>query len=464
MKMRLSAILFLVAFVVFGCDDNKSKDTNTQTGDNTETEGTNNQKYKLGEPCVRDEFIDTCVDSIYYITCDYWDKVIEKIKCTDVDFYDGCIQFEGESAKCYRKSDYEKCNSLEDDVYMCVDNWTWSGSALFHNTCKKNIVDNQLYRLADAKLYELPEYERCLGECTNSTSCFTMNEAEKIYSCENKNDGKHCAIVDDKNIAYLCVGGHLVSGEYIITCEDEMPYCNPDENASTIYGISCSNFNITDFDCKFKADGSYCNTVDGKGYVYSCTDGELLGTPDYCGIGNDCVVVEEKPMCLTTCSENELGQHDDICKYEYYENRTTYRQCEKIGDGYYYVKKGWDSCNGECNGDNTACLSIRCSPFYESRCSDEHTIKYCENEAINFKECDPNLYCVDTGGNYPSCLEKCSTETEQPVIRCECDEENTCGTMKYNCTQYGDSYYLEYDSIDEYCDGLCNADRTGCMD
>lgn len=446
MKSHILTVLLLVSLAVCGCDDSKRNDpialpeNSSQNG--SESDGKNDEANLApneGESCDFREFTPFCSSDHKAVNCSTFDGFsVEKCK-EDEECVIGIT--EGFFSKKPDAGCYRPCteNDIGKEISICEDDT---------NTYYKCEKFNEKYYYSDYS-----SYVDCDRGCNSEgTDCVKISEKEYEVCDENDSSKKY---ICDNNISLVCNYCRGLGCDAVIygafDCESEGKTC--------AHG-KCVEKHVSDEyeDCKDDYK-SHCE----NGYMVMC------GWEDYvtayeCDEGTTCVEIEGELNCLEPCSEADLGKSADICQYEYYENGTTYRQCEKVGDGYYYVEKGGDSCNGECNDDHTACLSIHCSPFYDARCSDEHTIKYCKDEAINFESCDPDRYCVDTGGYYPNCLEKCSAETEQPVIRCECDEENDCWTYKYNCTQYDDSYYLKFDSLDKHCDGLCNTDGTSCAE
>ena len=415
-----------------GSTDNDGKDGATET----------NLAPAAGTKCDFSVFIPFCSSDHKAVNCSAFDGVAVEECSADQECVIGKNEnFFGKkpAAECFKpcqKDDIGKeisiCENGENHYYKCEE-------------------FNGKYYYSD---YE--SYVYCDRGCNNEgTDCVKISDNEYAY-CDDKNDETREMCEDDIRLEcnYSRVYG---SSDYMIYYAFDCA-----ESGQTCARGKCVDKHAEDEydDC----DDNYKPYCSGVYQVY-------CGYQDYvvtyaCDEGTECVEIDDELECLEPCTENEEGKHADICKYEYYQRGTTYRVCEKIGDKYYYVKKGWDECNGDCNTNGTACLSIHCTSFYDPKCSDIHTISYCEDDSLQFLTCDSGKECVDTGQYYPSCLEPCEDDKVEPKIVCECRDKNgveDCWTYQYKCTQFGDAYYFNFDSVVMHCANSCNLQGDACQ-
>ncbi len=383
-------------------------------------------------------------------------------------------------------------------AYVCGDNGAWDNGSDCANgcdgdVCKTATVDVKVDDPCEATTFKMVCFENkvlfCDGDtnkvdahpCDEGDTCVTFDgtraaactseltacnvENDVVNVCSSNGDVVEVEPVDSEGEG---VGGVSEAGE-----EDEYDYdiylqekqvCTKASNGSLYLLHKTGTYETCVNECN--ADNTACDD-DGVDDLFTTCDSSDIGNVIYTCY--DMETEDSSVMSYVTAVICEDMIVDSMWT-EYYDDKMN-------ADGYI-------ECNYGCNEDHTACaedpykIGSQCDVAnFESVCSDDHTLIYCDNNIITSRSCDGACVAFDDLSGYDA-----ATCTED-VSACSADEKDTESTVclsKENWGDYqigtkcveasnGNYYYARLDESLAFCNyecsGIkCNSEGTYTLD
>ena len=355
-----------------------------------------------------------------------------------------CIQQKGEFLHCKITLDGKKCDICIDNYYfdeneLCISN----NYCLNENdyNCEKCVSG---YYLSEG--YDCTPDINCkvgkkdLGVCVlcNNNYYIDYNDGKCKPNYE-ENDFKYCKIADN-DICTKCIEGYYLSKDNKCTPTE---HCLESENGIC---FECENNYYLGLDNK-------CNSV--KNCIYSNNQGECIECIDnyYYDTNNKTCVFSEGEFL--NCKSGIEKIHCDICKNDFYINKSDHLCYSNLNKGKYYKCKAtdfnYDRCASCVEGYYLGTKDFLCTTVEGCEISED------ENKCV---ECDSNFYCLDkkTG----KCEKNYEIEKEEQKIYYRCNITNDEGTKCQQCIDEDNKYIINDDGIcvdDVHCiekkDGIC---------
>ena len=448
------------------------------------------------------------VDKLYAYDCSRDDEI-----CAVVDgrasCYEACTIEEFENKNLYQcdsnmKSGYSvTCIESQDNRYVLIYND--DGDELVCDDEKMEVCMNGSCVVNEQLAHCSPEIDQSF--CQNNI-LYYCPENDNSYFYEGCYSDEMCITIDGIPDCYEkcdtegAVEYHCMTPFCMV---DEAENCHPisSNSAGKAWKYTCTKTSNGLIWIKSDAECYYC--ADSSGYYHGYTGDVCINTEtekreNYCN-GNvatnivvvqltqdveinfkyfevptdceelQCVIVDEKAVCLESCSAAEKDKTKYVCEIDDpYGAQVNYEStsyiCTQIGNQYYWVYDDSIRCDHGCDS-NQQCVKIHedeynaCSSwsdepdYYASKC--EHNIGLrCSDHSVEAMDCG-NKICAVIDENI-GCFESC---TQEEIAAGQID---TCdGSYLYHqvCTKVENDKYI-VNEFNEYCDHGCDAKSNRC--
>ena len=357
---------------------------------------------------------------------------------------DMCIQVKDNFIYCKISLDGEKCD-------VCVDNYYHdeNGKCISNNYCLEE-EDYSCQKCVSG--YYLSESNHCttdinckvgnkdLGICTICKDNYYLDYNDgKCKSNIEENDFKYCKYADN-DICTQCFEGYFLSKDYKCT-----PTRHCMEAETGICQICEDNY--------YLGLDNKCTSVEHC--IYSNTNGQCIECEDQYYYDTNASICKISENEFLNCKSGVENIHCDICKDNYYINKTDYICYSNLDKGKFYkcASTDYDAefCASCVEGYYLGKKDLKCTTVEECQVSED------ENRCL---ECDSAFYCLDrkTG----KCKKNYEIEKEEQKIYYKCNITNLDGTKCEQCINEEDRYIINENGIcinEKNCaekkDGIC---------